>query len=246
MREAESWEGHRERLRGRAVTEGFDALRESQMVELLLCYAVPRVDVSDVAKALTDRLGPLSKVLDASRETLMATPGMTRAMADWLMMTGELLRAYRSASRKGLYRIWRYWDVMLFLGPIWRDVPAPQTWMLYTDFEGSLLSKSVVCESLAWADPMCAAQIVEEALSMQARNAFLILFTGAEPQELTEYEQDYLVALSRTLRAIGVELLDCVMAGENGMVSLSREGRMEQVVRESEQLSLHEDYRRDE
>ena len=72
MKERESWEGHRDRLRTRAVSEGFDALRENQMIELLLCYAVPRADVSDVAKALIDRFGGDSQ---AFRERMIGLSG---------------------------------------------------------------------------------------------------------------------------------------------------------------------------
>lgn len=246
MKERESWEGHRDRLRTRAVSEGFDALRENQMIELLLCYAVPRADVSDVAKALIDRFGAVTRVLEADRQALMAVPGVTTGMANWLLMTGELLSAYERVDPMSPYRIWRFMDVAHLLGPAWREAPAPSSQMLFTDFEGRLLMQSEICASLNWADPRYGAEIVREALSIQAKNAFLVLYAGAEPLELAKWELDYLVALSRTLRAIGVELLDCVMVGEAGMRSMSREGRMDQVARESERMELHEHYRWDE
>lgn len=241
--DSKPWEGHRERLRRRAIQEGFDALRENQLIELLLCYAVPRMDVSDIAKSLIDRFGVVTRVLDASREALLSVPGMTGGMADWLQMTGELLRAYERVDPLSPYRIGCFRDVARLLAPLWPKVPAPQCWMLYTDFEGRLLMQSVICPSLNWADPQYAIEIVQEALSIQAKNAFLVMFAGAEPLELAQWELDYLVALSRTLRAIDVELLDCVLTGDAGMRSMSQEGRMDQIIRESERLELHENYR---
>ena len=241
-RDREPWEGHRERLRSRAVTEGFDALRESHLIELLLCCAVPRVDVSDVAKALTDRFGTAVQVVSQPCKALMSVPGVTRAMAEWLMMTGELLSAYGSTDPLSPYRIWRFRDLMRFLDPLWREVPAPQCWVLYTDFDGRLLMRTVLCESLGWADPQYAAQIVEEALSVQARNAFLVLFTGDLSQEPEDWELQYMLALSRTLRAIGVELLDCAVVSGEGMLSLNLRGQMEKIKEESPALALHERY----
>ena len=242
MPDREPWEGHRDRLRRRATQEGFDALRENQLIELLLCYAVPRVDVSGVSKALTDRFGAVTRVLAADREALMSVPGMTRAMADWLLMTGELLHAYERVDPMSPPRIWRFVDVSKLLYPLWPKVPAPQSWMLYTDFEGRLLMQSVLCDSLAWADPQIAIQIVQEAMCIQAKNAILVLFAGTEPLELEKWELDYLLALSRTLRAIGVELLDCVLTGDQGMVSLCCEGKLQKLFEETDRLELHENY----
>ena len=243
MKEHESFEGHRERLRKRALSEGFDVLRENQIIELLLCYAVPRVDVSDVAQALTQRFGAVTHVLEAPREALLEVPGVTKGMADWLCMTGELLRAYSAVDPLSSNRIWCFADVSRLLGRFWHDVPAPQCRMYYTDFEGRLLMQSILCHSLGWADPQHATEIVREALSIQAKNAFLVLFIGPELPHMPKWELDYLVSLSRTLRAIGVELLDCVLVGEGGMLSLSREGKMDQISRESTRLELHENYR---
>ena len=44
------WEGHRQRLRQRVEREGWDALRPHEMVELVLNRAVPRQNLSDVAR----------------------------------------------------------------------------------------------------------------------------------------------------------------------------------------------------
>ena len=51
------WEGHRQRLRQRMEREGWDALRPHEMVELVLNHAVPRQNLSDLARALVERFG---------------------------------------------------------------------------------------------------------------------------------------------------------------------------------------------
>lgn len=244
MNELAPWEGHRERLRQRAVSEGFDALHDYQIIELLLCYVVPRADVSELAKALVSRFGSATDVLASPREALLEFAGMTGPMAEWLVMTGELLSAYERVDPLSLFRIWRFRDLMDLLAPVWRGVPAPQSWMIFTDYEGRILMRMEICQSLHWADAQHAMEMVQAALSVQARSAFLLLFNGVEPPELADWEQDYLLALSRTLRAIGVELMDCVMVGEAGMVSLNAQGRMAQIERESTRMELHENYRR--
>ena len=48
------WLGHRERLRLRAEADGLEALRPHELLELVLFYAVPRVDTADVARAIAE------------------------------------------------------------------------------------------------------------------------------------------------------------------------------------------------
>ena len=88
------WEGHRERLRRRMEREGWDALRPHEMVELVLYHAVPRQDLSDISRVLVDRFGSVGGVFRASREELLAVDGVTPTLADCLLTTGRLMRAY--------------------------------------------------------------------------------------------------------------------------------------------------------
>ena len=60
-------EGHRKRLRESYIkSNGSDALRDHQLLELLLFYAIPRRDVNPLAHRLVNRFGSLRGVLEAS------------------------------------------------------------------------------------------------------------------------------------------------------------------------------------
>lgn len=239
------WLGHRARLREKARTVGIEALRPYEMVELILYQAEPRADVEALARALIGRFGSLGALLSASREELLSVEGMRRPAADWIMRTGELTRRFVTAFDAPLLRIWRAKDLIGYIAPQWHDVPAPQTWMLYTDYEDRLLMRSVLCESLGWADPMIAQEVLREAMALQARRAFLVCFTGVEPLELTPEEHEFLGRLADTLRAVGVELLDCLLAGEAGFLSLNQSGQMDAVRAACEEPWLHERYIRE-
>lgn len=236
------WLGHRSRLRDKARTAGMEALRPYEVAELILYQSDLRADMTGLARALINRFGTIQALLSASREELMAVPGMKRPAADWIVRTGELTRRFTRTGAADLLRIWRVRDLVGFIEPLWREVPAPQTWMLYTDYEDRLLMRSVLCESLGWADPMIAQQVLREALSLGARRAFLVGFTGPEPLQLTDYEHEFLGRLAETLSAVNVELLDCLLVGEAGLCSLNQSGQMDGMRAASRNLSLHERY----
>ena len=234
--------GHRERLRARVREHGLESLRPHEVVELILFNAVPRVDVSEAARALLDRFGTTSAMLRAPEAELTSVPGVTRAMAQWIMMTGELVDAYAGVRRERLTGIARYRDVLDFLAPRWRDVPAPQSWVMYMDYDKRLITHTVACESLGWDAPPVVRDIVEEALALQASYVVLVMFTGPYPPRMDEDQKARLVAFSRTLRAIEIELMDCVLVGEDGFLSMNVEGGMDEVRREAGDKSLHEIY----
>src|SRR6185436_2661489 len=67
---------HRKRLRDRFQKTGIDGLHDYELIELLLTYAMPRVDVKPIAKELIKRFGGLAGTMDATRGELEAVAGM--------------------------------------------------------------------------------------------------------------------------------------------------------------------------
>jgi len=63
-------DGHRERLRRQFLDHGLEALRDYEVLELLLFYAIPRRDTNPIARKLLQHFGSLAAVLDASPSEL--------------------------------------------------------------------------------------------------------------------------------------------------------------------------------
>ena len=77
-------DGHRARKKQQFLQHGLDAFAPHEVLELLLFYAIPRVDTNPVAHRLIDRFGSLSGVFAASVEELRAIPGIGAARAELL------------------------------------------------------------------------------------------------------------------------------------------------------------------
>ena len=75
-REGPHYLGHRKRLRERFRQGGKSSLRDDELLELLLGYALPRGDTKPLAKELIARSGSLRGVFDESCEGLEGAPGM--------------------------------------------------------------------------------------------------------------------------------------------------------------------------
>lgn len=236
------WEGHRQRLRQRMEREGWDALRPHEMVELVLNYAVPRQDLSDVARALVDRLGSVGGVFSADRERLMAVEGVTPALAEWILLTGELMRAYYDLNAERDIRLSCYQEVQRFLRPRVDMADAPALWVVYADFDFNLITYTDFGAPADGLNADVARQMMVEAINAAARYVYLVGLSPDAPREPDAAAFTRIEAVVEALRAIDVDLVDCVLAGGGELKSLRVLGRLQPPEENRRLWALHERY----
>ena len=234
------WEGHRERLRLRMEREGWEALKPHEMVELALYHAVPRQDLSSLARLLVDRFDSVGGVFAASREQLLAVPGMTDALAEWIGLTGDLMRAYHDLHAQEDILLTCYADVAAFLKP--RLYSRGRMWALYADFEFNLITWSDLSRTVPWWDPANARRLLEQAISNGARYVYLVLWRQLTEGGMDDVELARLEAIAATLRAADLDLVDCLLVSGDIIYSMNLNDRMRAIRAESGRLALHERY----
>jgi DNA repair protein RadC len=79
-------EGHRGRLRERYLRGGIRGFSESDTLELLLTYALPRKDVKPIARCLLERFGNLRMVLIQTPAMLQTVSGIGPAASALLSL----------------------------------------------------------------------------------------------------------------------------------------------------------------
>ncbi len=72
--------GHRKRLREKFLCNGAEALSETELLELLLFFAIPRVDTRPTAETLLAAFGSLDGVLAAAPEELHAVASLNSSV----------------------------------------------------------------------------------------------------------------------------------------------------------------------
>jgi DNA repair protein RadC len=88
-------DGHRQRLRNRFEAEGFDGFAPHEALELLLTYAIPRLDTNPLAHQLIRHFGSLQNVLEASLRDLLQVKGIGKSAAVLISMQLPLARMYQ-------------------------------------------------------------------------------------------------------------------------------------------------------
>ena len=87
--------GHRARMRSRFSETGLSGFQPHEIMELILYCAIPKRDVNPLAHAIIDHFGSLDKALSASREELLAVPGVGPKTSDLIVAFNQLGEDYR-------------------------------------------------------------------------------------------------------------------------------------------------------
>jgi DNA repair protein RadC len=90
----ETHNGHRKRLKESFKTIGLSNMPEHAVLEMLLTYAIPRIDVNPVAHELIDKFGSLEKIFDTPIEQLTTVNHVSEHVAILLHLIPQLAKAY--------------------------------------------------------------------------------------------------------------------------------------------------------
>lgn len=87
-------DGHRQKLRKNFIEVGLEGKTDHQILELLLTYALPRIDVNPLAHELIDKFGSLSGVLDADITQLTKINYVSENVAVLLKLVPQISAKY--------------------------------------------------------------------------------------------------------------------------------------------------------
>ncbi len=87
-------DGHREKLRRNFIAVGLEGKSDHQILELLLTYALPRIDVNPLAHELIDKFGSLSGVLDADISQLTKIKYVSENVAVLIKLIPQISMKY--------------------------------------------------------------------------------------------------------------------------------------------------------
>lgn len=100
---------HRKRLRERFLRDGGESFADYELLELLLCLAIPRRDVKPLAKVLLKRFGSFAGVVSAEPEALRTVDGVgdTTVAALKLARASAVRLALSEATKRDVISSWQ-------------------------------------------------------------------------------------------------------------------------------------------
>lgn len=214
-------DGHRKRLKARFRTLGDDALRDHEILELLLFYAIPRADTNATAHALIDRFGSLGGVFQAPAEALSTVPGVGEHAA-------TLLKAVFSISSRIQIRESECDRVVdgsaaaaAFLAPRYHGLDCECVYLLCLDGRKRVTCCVEIARGATTQVEISVRKVVEVALHNGARG--VILAHNHPDAAPIPSREDEIVTLqvSQALATIGITLVDHIVLSDSEYVSMA-------------------------
>ena len=217
-------DGHRARKKRQFREHGLDAFADHEALELLLFYAIPRIDTNPIAHRLIDRFGSLDAVLSAPTEELEKVEGVGENAATLLSLLFPLVRRSRmTASRQpvilnGCKSTGAYF-ISLFFGM--RDEHLYEACL---DAKGKLLQCFKVADGSVDTVNINIRVIVENALKCSASAVILSHNHPSGVALPSEDDNRTTLMVYNALYTVGIKLVDHIIVADDDFVSLRDNG----------------------
>jgi DNA repair protein RadC len=174
LAEAPHFHGHRERLRGRFLQAGSEAVSDYELLELVLFRAIPRRDVKPLAKALIARFGSFAEVISAPAARLAEMPGLGQSAITELKIVqaaaGRLARG--EVKRRPVLSSWS--AVLQYCRTAMAFAEKEQFRILFLDKRNQLIADEVQQTGTVDHTPVYPREVVKRALELSATAVILV------------------------------------------------------------------------
>ncbi|MBR5109812.1 MAG: RadC family protein [Clostridia bacterium] len=215
-------EGHRERLRKRYAENGLSGFADHEKLELLLTFAIPRVNTNPIAHRLIDRFGSLTAVLEADRKELEAVKGVGPQASTLLSMLLPLLRDYEQQKILPRVHFSTYSDLAAFCRTLYIGVYREEFYVLSMDAGLNLLSAKCITRGTPTEVNALPRQVLEELLQNHAACAAISHNHPSGSEMPSQEDVDITLAIERVLSGVGIRFLDHVLIAGNRQYSFMR------------------------
>lgn len=210
---------HRQRLRERFQRAGAEGLAGYELVELLLTYAIPRVDVKPVAKELLRRFGGLAGALDATQEELEAVEGLGPASATMIRVVKEVCCAYLAEGMRRLDVLSAPAAVVDFARARLAGLPYEVFMVIYLNVKNEVVGHEVTHEGTIDRAVVYPRQVVESALSRHAAGLVLVHNHPSGHPEPSQDDKQLTRAIREAARVLEIRVVDHIIVGREGYFS---------------------------
>ena len=213
------YRGHRTRLRERFAEVGEQAMRDYELLELVLFRSIPQRDVKPLAKAMIARFGSFAEVIGAPRERLIEIDGIGEATAlDLKLVEAAARRLARGAiGERAVLASWK--DVIEYCRTAMAFSEREQFRILFLDKRNFLIADEVQSNGTVDHTPVYPREVVKRALELSA--SALILVHNHPSGDPTPSNADIRMTndLQNIAKPLGIALHDHIIVGRNGHAS---------------------------
>lgn len=199
---------HRQRMFDRALTSGFDNFAEHELLEMLLFYAIPRVNTNPTAHELLTRFCTIKDVMCASTNELCTVDGVGEKSAILIQLIAEMMKRYERAAFKLPMEYRSVGQMARCLHPCFVGINVERLYMLLFNNRMNLLGCVLISEGSTTSTDL---SITKISRAVFEKNASAVLLAHNHPNGVTmalQADLEITEAVQEHLAMFSVELLE--------------------------------------
>ena len=212
--------GHRERLRQRLLNGGPDALMDYELLEYLLCLAIPRQDTKPLAKALIARFGGLPAVLTAPPDALAKTKGVgDTAIAAIKIAQASAMHLLRAKARE--QPILSGWQALLdYLHADMAHGAHERFRVLHLNARNMLICDDLMGEGSVDEAPVYVRNVIARAMELHSTSLILVHNHPSGDPQPSRADIEITRKLADAARLLDITIHDHLVIGTSGHSSM--------------------------
>lgn len=209
--------GHRERMRNKFLNakEG-EEFPDHELLEMLLYYAIPRIDTNEIAHRMINQFGSFSALLEAHPKEIVKVCNVKEN-------TAILLTLQRTISKRYIQSKWddkvQFTSIDMIKGYcadalVYKDRECFM--IICLDIQNRFLHKEIISEGTITSASVSARIIVDVCIRYQATS---VVFSHNHPGGISKPSKQDMIATSRyinILHPIDIDVLDHIIVGGDG------------------------------
>jgi DNA repair protein RadC len=212
------YHGHRGRVRERVLKAGIESLPDYELLELLLFYAIDRIDTKPLAKRLLDRFGTLGDVFAAEPAQLREFEIDQRTLV--------MFRAVRESGRRLAERkvkdmpVLTNWQQLLdYCHAALAHEKTEQFRILFLDRKNVLIADEVQQRGTIDHTPVYPREVVKRALDLGAAALILVHNHPSGDPKPSRDDIEMTREIRKAAEALGIAIHDHLVIGRKGHAS---------------------------
>jgi DNA repair protein RadC len=212
------YHGHRSRVRERVLKAGIESLPDYELLELILFYAIERIDTKPLAKRLLERFGTLGDIFAAE-------PGQLREF-EIDQRTLVLFKAMREGGRRLAERkvknmpVMTNWQQLIdYCHAALTHEKTEQFRILFLDRKNVLIADEVQQRGTIDHTPVYPREVVKRALALNAAALILVHNHPSGDPKPSREDIEMTKEIQKAASALGMAIHDHLVIGRKGHAS---------------------------
>jgi len=214
--------GHRDRLKEQFLQTGLEGFPDHVKLELLLFFAIPRIDTNELGHRLIKYFGSLSAVLDAPYDELLKLEGVGPNAALIIKLIPQFAAAYMEDQAKDIEILDTAEKAGTYLVPKFMGRTNEVVYIVSLTSQRKVISCRLVHEGSINSAEISMRRIVEVCVQTNASSVIVAHNhpNGAPLPSGNDLQTS--IQITKTLKSIGVEILDHIIVAGTEFTSIGK------------------------